>query len=85
MPTDSGMCCAFNAQSALRESSYSDLVKAMQESRHEVKNDVKKIRTGVAKGLTVLLDQHGDKTSSGTVFENYNGFKVNKDSVGNVY
>ena len=85
VPSDSGMCCAFNAQSALRESSYSDLVKTMQDSQHNVKIDVKKIRTGVAKGLTVWLDQHGDKTSFGTVFENYNGFKVHKDSVGNVY
>ena len=70
------MCCAFNSHSALRDSSYSDLVKAMQGSQHEVKTGIKKIRTGLAKGLTVWLDQHGDKTSFGTVFENYNGFKV---------
>ena len=78
MPSDSGMCCAFNSQSALRNSSYSDLVKIMQGSQHDEKTGIKKIRTGLAKGLTVWLDQHGDKTSFGTVFENYNGFKVTK-------
>ena len=76
VPSDSGMCCAFNSQSALRNSSYSDLVEEMQRSQDDVKTDIKKIRTGLAKGLTVWLDQHGDKTSYGTVFENYNGFKV---------
>ena len=41
----------------------------------EVEN-VRRIRTGLANGLTVWLDQHGDETSMGTVYDNYNGFKV---------
>ena len=76
VPTDSGMCCAFNAKSALKDSSYSDLVKTMQGSQYDEKEKVNKIRPGLAKGLTIWLDQHGDKTTSGTVFENYMGFKV---------
>ena len=68
------MCCAFNSKSALSKSAYSDLVKEMQ-GNHKGEN-VRKIKTGLANGLTVWLDQHGDQTSMGTVYDNYNGFKV---------
>ena len=72
------MCCAFNSKSALSKSAYSDLVKEMQGSQKSTggEQDVRKIRTGLANGLTVWLDQHGDETSMGTVYDNYNGFKV---------
>ena len=72
------MCCAFNSKSALSKSAYSDLVKEMQGSQTStgVEQSVRKIRTGLANGLTVWLDQHGDETSMGTVYDNYNGFKV---------
>ena len=73
----SGMCCAFNSKSALSQSAYSDLVKEMQGSPKIIEGEnVRKIRTGLANGLTVWLDQHGDETSMGTVYDNYNGFKV---------
>ena len=73
-----GMCCAFNSKSALSKSAYSDLVKEMQGSQKSTggEQNVRKIRTGLANGLTVWLDQHGDETSMGTVYDNYNGFKV---------
>ena len=71
------MCCAFNSKSALSKSAYSDLVKEMQGSPNNIEEEkVRKIRTGLANGLTVWLDQHGDETSLGTVYDNYNGFKV---------
>ena len=71
------MCCAFNSKSALSQSAYSDLVKEMQGSQQNIEDEnVRKIRTGLANGLTVWLDQHGDETSMGTVYDNYNGFKV---------
>ena len=73
-----GMCCTFNSKSALSKSAYSDLVKEMQGSQKSTgdEQNVRKIRTGLANGLTVWLDQHGDETSMGTVYDNYNGFKV---------
>ena len=71
------MCCAFNSKSSLSKSAYSDLVKEMQGTPKVTDSEsVRKIRTGLANGLTVWLDQHGDETSMGTVYDNYNGFKV---------
>ena len=80
------MCCSFNSKSALSKSAYSDLVKEMQGSPNNIEDeDVRKIRTGLANGLTVWLDQHGDETSLGTVYDNYNGFKVSYFSrLGNI-
>ena len=76
----SGMCCAFNAESALKKTTYSDLVRTMQgktSPKKDFKEEVRKVKTGSKNGLTIWLDQHSDKTSFGTVYDDYNGFKVN--------
>ena len=39
-------------------------------------DEIKKIKTGEQNGLTLWLDQHSDNTSFGTIFDDYNGFKV---------
>ena len=73
------MCCAFNAESALKKTTYSDLVKTMQgksSPKKDFKEKVRKVKTGSKNGLTIWLDQHSDKTSFGTVYDDYNGFKV---------
>ena len=75
----SGMCCAFNAESALRKSTYSELVQSMQTLSNPTStsgDEIKKIKTGEQNGLTLWLDQHSDNTSFGTIFDDYNGFKV---------
>ena len=74
------MCCAFNAESALKKTTYSDLVRTMQgktSPKKDFKEEVRKVKTGSKNGLTIWLDQHSDKTSFGTVYDDYNGFKVN--------
>ena len=74
------MCCAFNAESALKKTTYSDLIQMMQQiSKAESKKGgkIRKVKTGEQNGLTLWLDQHSDTTSFGTIYEDYNGFKVN--------
>ena len=73
------MCCAFNAESALKKSTYSELVQSMQTLSNPTstsEDEIKKIKTGEQNGLTLWLDQHSDNTSFGTIFDDYNGFKV---------
>ena len=73
------MCCAFNAESALRKSTYSELVQSMQTLSNPTPasgDEIKKIKTGEQNGLTLWLDQHSDNTSFGTIYDDYNGFKV---------
>ena len=78
IPTDSGMCCAFNAESALKASAYSDLVEEMRikSSPDNEEKIIDNAKVGEKKGLQILVDQHSDHTSYGTVFSNFNGFKV---------
>ena len=73
------MCCAFNAESALKKSTYSNLVQNMQTLSNPTSTSgdgIRKIKTGEQNGLTLWLDQHSDKTSFGTIYDDYNGFKV---------
>ena len=73
------MCCAFNAESALKKSTYLNLVQNMQTLSNPTSTSgdgIRKIKTGEQNGLTLWLDQHSDKTSFGTIYDDYNGFKV---------
>ena len=57
VPTDSGMCCALNWESALKTSEYQQLVKSMQDS----KGDKKMLsRAGEKGGLRMVLDLHSN-------------------------
>ena len=62
--TDSGVCCAFNMQEDnLKDSEYSALVQAMREPKSENKDDkVRKVTSGVGRGLQVLLDQNSHRS-----------------------
>ena len=76
------MCCAFNAESALKKSTYSNLVQNMQTLSNPTSTSgdgIRKIKTGEQNGLTLWLDQHSDKTSFGTIYDDYNGFKVSME------
>ena len=75
VPTDSGICCAFNGESALRQSEYSDLVKEMSGNGGE-EEGLRKATLGLEQGLTVRLDQHSGETTFGTVLTDINAFKI---------
>ena len=75
VPTDSGICCAFNGESALRQSEYSDLVREMSGSGGE-EEGLRKATLGLEQGLTVRLDQHSGQTTFGTLLTDVNAFKI---------
>ena len=86
--TDSGICCAFNPRQILKTGScsgqegeareYGCLVREMQEreGRGGLEGGVRKAGYGQKKGLQVILDQHSNMDSPGTLFNHDNGFKV---------
>ena len=89
-PTDQGMCCTFNMESAERmfqEGKYQDMVMSMQTRDRNLSfdrnsqlppdwyNDQEPIsEAGRSKGLQVLLDAHSNMVSGGTVPEDFDGF-----------
>ena len=84
VPTDSGICCAFNMADTLRNSSYARLLASMQtgEERQETntKKENKKAQVGRSKGLKVLLDQQYNTKSFGTVESDSKAMKVMSQS-----
>ena len=78
IPTDQGMCCAFNYVNTLRNSSYSRLINEMRANSKEVHEDIKsvqKARVGKHNGLRVVLDQHSSLKSIGTLSKDYNALQ----------
>ena len=59
--TDSGVCCAFNHRSNLKDSMYSQLVKEMQGPRDVDDKEVSTVASGIGRGLQVILDQNMDR------------------------
>ena len=60
--TDSGVCCAFNLQDDLKESTFSRLVKEMQTRAGAVQNNATRhISPGTDKGLEVIIDRNFDR------------------------
>ena len=57
--TDSGICCALNVESNLKESEYSHLVTEMQGPKKT--KDLQKAASGIGKGLQVVIDQRSDR------------------------
>ena len=72
------MCCAFNSESALKATAYSELVAEMKKksSPDNEEKIVQNAKLGEKNGLKILVDQHSDHTSYGTVFSDFNGLKV---------
>ena len=78
IPTDSGMCCAFNMDLAtLRDSLYKDLIQDMKEENNE-REQMKDYRVNVGKksGLTIMLDNHYNSVTFGSVFDDALGMQV---------
>ena len=57
--TDSGICCALNVESNLKDSEYSHLVPEMQGPKKT--KDLQKAASGIGKGLQVVIDQRSDR------------------------
>ena len=78
VPTDSGMCCAFNMDtSALKHSLYKELIQDMREKNNETENRGEfEIIPGKRNGLRVMLDNHQNKVTFGSVFDDALGMQV---------
>ena len=60
--TDSGICCAFNLQDNLEDSEYSRLVQAMRGQNSGNNDKVRKLTSGVGRGLQIVLDQNSHRS-----------------------
>ena len=86
-PTDRGMCCTFNMRAAdkiFKESRYAHALERLQmqdknlsfpptQNEHTELEDIKP-QAGLTKGLTVVVDAHGDLVATGSVSDNFKGF-----------
>ena len=60
--TDSGVCCAFNTKSSLKESTFSMLVADLQaQTGGRSGNEIRLVTPGDHAGLELVLDQHSDR------------------------
>ena len=60
--TDSGVCCAFNHRSDLKDSMYRQLVREMQGRRDPEDKEASTVASGIGRGLQVILDQNMDRS-----------------------
>ena len=72
VPTDLGMCCAFNTGQTLKDSNYRRLITDMQESTEYSKENIKRMNridaeVGIDNGLKFTLDLQSNSESFGTV------------------
>ena len=78
VPTDSGMCCAMNMENALKDSDFSKLVRDMQITDYlgAGKMEVIKAKPGRRNGIRIIVDLHTNTQSHGSVYDDYDAFKV---------
>ena len=81
VPTDIGLCCAFNSQNALRDSNYSKLIEEMRTSTEFSAEDKKpedphRTEAGKSNGLSLVLDLHSNDVSFGTMIEDFKAFRI---------
>ena len=95
-PTDQGMCCTFNIDSAeemFKESKYREMVDFMQKRDQNMSYERDKSlgpkwedgtepysEPGRKKGLTVILDAHSNMVTGGSVPEDFDGYYAVIDS-----
>ena len=90
-PTEKGMCCSFNmpiAEKILKDSKYKKAISERQseeaknafEDNQRPKwyneNNEPTPKSGIDKGLTIVVDGHSDKLSMGSVTTDFKGFRV---------
>ena len=66
--TDSGVCCAFNVHDNLKESEYSRLVREMRKTESGDDGQVRKVTSGVGRGLEVILDQNSHRSNQSNCY-----------------
>ena len=69
VPTDMGICCAFNHKNVLRDSEFLQLLKKKQEvfKRADKYDEIHLAEIGLGKGLQVFVDQHSNRVTAGSV------------------
>ena len=97
-PTDRGMCCSFNSEKAekvFRQGKYRDIISSLQDRDKSnsfdnssmpswyLNEEEPKTQPGQNKGLTIVLDAHTNKVSSGTISDNFKGFVTIVDGASN--
>ena len=70
--TDSGVCCSFNMQDNLVDSNYSRLVQAMGGKNSENTETLRKVTSGVGRGLEMVLDQNSHRSKLVNIRKNLN-------------
>ena len=76
VPTDIGMCCALGIKDSLKDSTYQQLVKELQEDETTTGKTEVKSKVGQRNGLRLTLDLHSNTVSFGTLDQEYNAFSV---------
>ena len=83
VPTDMGLCCAFNSQNALRDSNYSKVMDEMrnstefsEEDKRVKLEDLYQTQAGKSNGLRLVLDLHSNDVSFGSLFEDFKAFRI---------
>ena len=92
-PTDQGMCCSFNLETAeklYRPGKYLNAIRLMQNQDMNLSFTSKKEKLvksfmpepGLTKGLQLVLDAHSDLVSSATISDDFRGFIATVTSPG---
>ena len=83
IPTDVGICCSFNFNSSMKETTYAKLIRDLKSQEMALNNfsspeerPILKGRVGFEMGLKVVLDSHSHIASPATVSSDGNAFQV---------
>ena len=67
VPTDLGICCAFNARNVLRDSEFSRLLQRKQSLDPAEEGEIHTVEVGQGMGLQVVVDQHSNRVTAESV------------------
>ena len=67
VPTDLGICCAFNARNVLRDSEFSRLLQTKQSLDPAEEGEIHTVEVGQGMGLQVVVDQHSNRVTAESV------------------
>ena len=84
VPTDVGICCAFNFNSSLTETTYAKLIRELKDKERRTLDagpdtlgrGVLRGKVGFDMGLKVVLDSHSNLASPATISSDGNAFQV---------
>ena len=73
VPTDIGMCCSFNYDSTLKNSTYTRM---LQNLSNNTKEKIRMARTGKMRGLTLVVDHNSRLKSPGSLSQDNDAIQV---------